>query len=859
MQPIFHAILQNDLPTFLSLVEERNSSLEERTDKEQLNDTVLHMAAKLGHGELVSMIIDRRPSLVCSLNAEGNTPLHLAALLGYIDILVQMLETGLEACTARNNNNDTPLHLACRSISMEAAKLIAEKTNSVDHGELNFAISTGSTYNGSEQPRYKETRISMEQRFERRKERDTPYKPREWHRGEDRRGQGRENKDRSYDLEAQRYRRERQMSKTREVSRRDAPVRTRTTPTQSKGVPFESSQPSIPKEALETAMEEIREVMTQYSNIADPSESAARKERFRQAEEQGQIKETAEAMVRAELDAQTQDVQGQEVPEKRVPATHRISLPTVTETHLERIPTSRRLSIAPPPVSEKGRLPIAARLGTTKLFKPTETGGDSEATTNRKPGRPLGKRKVLASPMTGAGANPRRRKTQQANAPKLSFHLAHFCDGILSGVVKIILERFPDLAREEAWPVQGGSLSTLLHHACDRGDLELTRILFRLDQRLEEALNTNGLSPLHLAVLRGSVEILEEFINKAPLSFLSHTPSKETVFHLAARNKNMDAFVFMAERLGSNSQFLLPKTDENGNTVLHTAASVACGAPLIRYIIAMKIVDISNKNKMGFAAYHLLPHDAQDFELLSSWLRFDTETSDELDSDVVEIYLDASSPVKPLRSRFESSDTRKNSHEDEVIKLLNLIGLNTSEMVERKTRKAHGVKKGSENLEYDMYIEALQNARNTITIVAVLIASVAYAGGINPPGGVYQDGPWRGKSIVGKTTAFKVFAICNNIALFTSLAIVILLVSIIPHKRKPLKKLLVATHRMMWVSIGFMATAYVAASWVTLPHYHGTRWLFPAIVAVAGGALAVCCFHMLVLKPLVIGLRRRLG
>lgn len=69
-------------------------------------------------------------------------------------------------------------------------------------------------------------------------------------------------------------------------------------------------------------------------------------------------------------------------------------------------------------MSEKGRLPIAARLGTTKLFKPTETGGDSEATTNRKPGRPPGKRKVLASPMTGAGANPRRRKTQQANAPK---------------------------------------------------------------------------------------------------------------------------------------------------------------------------------------------------------------------------------------------------------------------------------------------------------------------------------------------------------------------------------------------------------------------------------------------------------
>ena len=212
--------------------------------------------------------------------------------------------------------------------------------------------------------------------------------------------------------------------KTREVSRRVSPVQTRITPTHSKGVPLESSQPTIPKEALETAMEEIREVMTQYSNIADSSESAARKERFRQAEEQGQIKETAEAivraeaMVRAELDAQTQELQGLDEPENRIPATHRISFPPATETHVERIPASRRLALAPPPESEKGRLPIAARLGTTKLVKPTETGGDPEATTKRKPRRTLGKRKVLASPRTGAGTNPRRRKTHQANAPK---------------------------------------------------------------------------------------------------------------------------------------------------------------------------------------------------------------------------------------------------------------------------------------------------------------------------------------------------------------------------------------------------------------------------------------------------------
>ncbi|EFH55652.1 predicted protein [Arabidopsis lyrata subsp. lyrata] len=63
----------------------------------------------------------------------------------------------------------------------------------------------------------------------------------------------------------------------------------------------------LPKAAVETAMGELREVMIQYANCADPLESAARKERVRRAEEEGQFEETAEQMVRASLNTSSTD------------------------------------------------------------------------------------------------------------------------------------------------------------------------------------------------------------------------------------------------------------------------------------------------------------------------------------------------------------------------------------------------------------------------------------------------------------------------------------------------------------------------------------------------------------------------
>ena len=125
--------------------------------------------------------------------------------------------------------------------------------------------------------------------------------------------------------------------------------------------------------------------MIQYTSCADPTESAARKERFRQAEEQGQVEETAVQMVRASLATQPTQTEGTEAQ------------------------------------SSPARIPALLRLGPTTSPPEDQNQQDAQqqakATTRRKPGRPPGSRKSQSSANTLAGANSRKRKVLQTKPP----------------------------------------------------------------------------------------------------------------------------------------------------------------------------------------------------------------------------------------------------------------------------------------------------------------------------------------------------------------------------------------------------------------------------------------------------------
>ncbi|XP_041020412.1 ankyrin repeat-containing protein At5g02620-like [Juglans microcarpa x Juglans regia] len=442
-------------------------------------------------------------------------------------------------------------------------------------------------------------------------------------------------------------------------------------------------------------------------------------------------------------------------------------------------------------------------------------------------------------------------------------------NGHMDAVIEL-LNACPDFAR--TIDENGNSL---LHYACVQGHREATRMLINCDASLTLHRNINGYIPVHMASMNGKVAVLEELVLMASVSFHYDTNEGESVFHLAVRHGQYDALVYLVHTCNGTS--LIHYQDLYGNTILHVAVSGG-RHQIAEYLIKKTKVHINARNLRGLTALDILDQakdsaknrrleakfvkagGRRSIELLSRSPAEERTNSQrlpimqgciatELEMPIMNETVSPESKSSPRFSLGTSSRISSPQFQDGETFDCETYRRDSSLFPPNMRQHKHLNKGLQENIgesytsyrqkQHAIYMEALQIARNTIILVAILIARVTFAAGISPPGGLHQQGKSRGKSILGGTLAFKVFEVSNNIALFTSLSIVIVLVSIIPFRRKPLMILLSVAHKAMWVAVAFMATSYVAATWAVMPQSKGTKWIFVMLLAVSGATLVV--------------------
>ncbi|TYH38586.1 hypothetical protein ES332_D12G119300v1 [Gossypium tomentosum] len=139
--------------------------------------------------------------------------------------------------------------------------------------------------------------------------------------------------------------------------------------------------------------------------------------------------------------------------------------------------------------------------------------------------------------------------------------------------------------------------------------------------------------------------------------------------------------------------------------------------------------------------------------------------------------------------------------------------------------------------QYKEDVDKPGDVRNILLVLATLIASVTFKAGVNPPGGVWQEGDHAGRAIyASNSAAYYVFLISNTLALATSILVIIPLTYKFP------------CHLEIVIATISMAVTYGSAVFAVTPHEIRFRY---AIAAFAVPFILRCLiqlFKVLVFK-----------
>lgn len=257
---------------------------------------------------------------------------------------------------------------------------------------------------------------------------------------------------------------------------------------------------------------------------------------------------------------------------------------------------------------------------------------------------------------------------------------------------------------------------------------------------------------------------------------------------------------------------------------------------MVKYLLRRTSVDVNALNRSGFTALDLLEIDMSNSSTLQLVAALEN-AGGKRNTDVFPTHPDIKRTIDSSQELLQRNHNMRHGSETGSAALMRKTILSNSSS-SSYYQKQHASSRRDK--ERELNSEGLRSARNKITVVAVLIATVTFAASISPPGGVLQEGPSVGKSSAGKTRSFKLFIISNTLALFLSLAIVTILVSVIPFQERSMRRLLVVTHKVMWAAVSFMVVAYMAAMWVIMPD-EGGRWVRVALLVIAAGTAGTVC------------------
>ncbi|XP_047316502.1 ankyrin repeat-containing protein At5g02620-like [Impatiens glandulifera] len=380
------------------------------------------------------------------------------------------------------------------------------------------------------------------------------------------------------------------------------------------------------------------------------------------------------------------------------------------------------------------------------------------------------------------------------------------------GIVKVLMDAFPELS------LTSDQLNTTaLHTAAAQGHVEIVNFLLEKNSGLATIAKSNSKTALHSSARNGHLDVVKALLRNEPGMATRVDKKGQTALHMAVKGLNDE----LVDVLLSSDCSLLQMVDGKGNIPLHIAARK--GRNLIVRSLLKHESGVENRNIINKSGETALD-TAQKVG------------NSEIAKILIENGVQHANSLKPNPTITPRARELKQTVSDIKHEVHDQL-----EHTRQTRRRVHGIARRLNK----MHEEGLNNAINSTTVVAVLIATVAFAAIFSVPG-QYEDDPRSvpkgysvGEARIGQRVPFTIFFIFDSFALFISLAVVVVQTSVVAVERKAKKQMMFFINKLMWLACAFISVAYLSLCYVVVGD--NEKW-FAVVVMVVGTVIMLVTF-----------------
>ncbi|KAH0908048.1 hypothetical protein HID58_039875 [Brassica napus] len=397
---------------------------------------------------------------------------------------------------------------------------------------------------------------------------------------------------------------------------------------------------------------------------------------------------------------------------------------------------------------------------------------------------------------------------------------------VREGKTEILLEMIGEhddgAELKELLAEQNQSGETALYVAAEFGHTDMVKILMKhSDSVLAGTKAKNGFDAFHIAAKNGNLKVLDVLMEANPELSFTFDSSKTTALHTAASQGHGEIVCFLLDK----GVDLAAIARSNGKTALHSAARNG-HTEIVKELIGKKVGMVTRVDKKGQTALHMaIVQTVLQYDEVS---RVAVNKSGETALDIAEktslheivpllqkIGMQNARSIKPAASVEPSGSSKK------LKETVSEIGHEVHTQLEQTVRTRREIQ-GIGKRVNKMHTEGLNNAINSTTVVAILIATVAFGAIFNVPG-QYTDDPKNvpsgytlGEARAASRPEFLIFVVFDSFALFISLAVVVVQTSVVVIERKAKKQMMAIINKLMWMACIMISVAFLSLSFVVV-------------------------------------------